>query len=125
MWAAQAAKMGYRWKIENGQKVRLSGDNWLGSSSLAIQFWPIYRIINEKGKTVVELWDGVNLKCTFRRKFSSEMYQTWLEIVELVATIQLTNEEDDMVWHFSSNGIYSSQSLYKVINFRCINTVHV
>ena len=55
MWAAQAAKMGYRWKIGNGQKVRLWEDNWLGSSSLAIQFWPIYRILNEKGKFVADL----------------------------------------------------------------------
>jgi len=48
MWAAQAAKMGYRWKVGNGRKLRLWEDNWLGSSSLAIQFWPLYRIFNEK-----------------------------------------------------------------------------
>jgi hypothetical protein len=125
IWAAQAAKMGYRWKIGNGQKARLWEDNWLGSSSLAIQFWPIYRILNEKGKSVADLWDGVKLKCTFRRNFSSEMYQNWLDIVELVSTIRFTDEEDDMIWHFSSNGVYSSQSLYKVINFRGIKNVHV
>jgi hypothetical protein len=37
----------------------------------------------------------------------------------------LSNEEDEMVWMFSSNGIYSSQSLYKIINFRGIKPVHV
>jgi len=32
-----------------------------------------------------------------------------------------------MIWHFSSNGVYSSQSLYKVINFRGIKIkiVHI
>lgn len=76
MWAAQAAKMGYRWKVGNGRKIRFWEDNWLGSSSLIIQFWPIYRIVNENGKTLADIWDGVNLKCTFRRTMSDEMYQS-------------------------------------------------
>jgi len=62
MRAAQTAKMGFRWNIGNGKRVRLWEDNWLGSSSLAIQFWPLYRIVNEKKKTVAEVWDGTDLK---------------------------------------------------------------
>jgi mannosylglycoprotein endo-beta-mannosidase len=114
MWATQAAKLGYKWKVGNGKKIRLWEDNWLGSTSLAIQFWPIYRILYEQGKTIAELWDGTNLKCTFRRNFSEALYQSWLEIVELVSTIELTEEEDEMVWQYTSKGTYSSQSLYKI-----------
>ena len=125
MWAAQAAKMGFLWKVGNERKVRFWEDTWLGSSSLAIQFWPIYRIINEHGKTVADLWDGSNLKCTFRRTVSDDLYQLWLEVVELVSTVNLSDEEDEMIWKFSSKGSYSSQSLYKVINFRGIKQVHV
>jgi hypothetical protein len=65
------------------------------------------------------------LKCTFRRSVSEELYQVWLEVVELVSTIRLTNDEDEMVWLFNSSVVYCSQSLYKVINFRGIKTVHV
>jgi hypothetical protein len=36
MWAAKATKIGYRWKIGDGRKVKFWEDNWLGSSSLAI-----------------------------------------------------------------------------------------
>jgi hypothetical protein len=125
MWAAQAAKMGYRWKVGNGRKIRLWEDNWLGSSSLAIQFWPLYRILNEKNKSIDELWDGRELKCTFRRSVNEELYQIWLDVVELVSILRLTNEEDEMIWLFNTSGVYSSQSLYKVINFRGIKTVHV
>jgi uncharacterized protein (DUF2235 family) len=117
--------MGYRWKVGNGRKIRLWEDTWIGSSSLAIQFYPLYRIINEHGKTIVELWDGHNLKVSFRRDVSESLYQSWLELVELVSTVQLTDEEDEMVWQFTSKGIYSSQSLYKVISFRGIKQVHV
>ena len=97
MWAAQAAKIGYKWKVGNGRKIRLWEDNWLGSSSLAIQFWHLYIILNEKNKSIVELWDGHVLKCTFRRNVSEELYQVWLEVVELVSTISLNNDEDEMV----------------------------
>jgi len=34
------------------------------------------------------------------------------------------NEEDSLIWTFNSRGVYSSQSLYKVINFRGV-TIHV
>jgi hypothetical protein len=48
MWAAKAANMGYRWKIGNGQKAKFWEDIWLGSSSLAIQFWELYVIVKNR-----------------------------------------------------------------------------
>jgi hypothetical protein len=59
------------------------------------------------------------------RNVSETLYQSWLEIVELAFTIQLTNDEDEIVWQFTSKGVYSSQSLYKIINFRGIKQVHL
>jgi hypothetical protein len=47
--------MGYRWYISNGKKVRFWEDNWLGSSCLAIQFWDIYVLVNEKAQTIFDL----------------------------------------------------------------------
>jgi hypothetical protein len=67
----------YRWKIGNGRKVKFWEDNWLGSYNLAIQFWDLYMIMNEKNKTVQELWDGTNLKCTFRRIVNPYMFREW------------------------------------------------
>jgi hypothetical protein len=58
MWAAKAAQMGLRWKVGDGKKIKFWEDNWLGSSSLAIQFWELYTIVNEKTGTIRELWDG-------------------------------------------------------------------
>jgi hypothetical protein len=39
--------------------------------------------------------------------------------------IHCCEDEDELIWHFNSNGVYSSQSLYRVINFRGIIPVHV
>lgn len=125
MLAIKAAKVGYKWKIGNGQKIRLWEDHWCGNSSLAIQFWPLYRILNEYGKTIAEIWDGFTLKCIFRRNLNDHLYQMWLEVIELVSTIQISPVEDEMVWQFSSKGTFTTQSLYKIVNFRGISQVHI
>lgn len=39
--AASTAKMGFRWRIGNGKNIKFWEDNWLGSSSLAIQYCEI------------------------------------------------------------------------------------
>jgi hypothetical protein len=70
-WAAQATRMGFKWKIGDGKKVRFWKNQWFSSCSLTIQFCAVYNIVNEQGKTVAEAWDGVNLKFTFRRTVDS------------------------------------------------------
>ena len=113
------------WKIGNGQKVKFWEDNWLGTSSLSIQFWRLYEIANEKTGTVCELWDGTNLRCTFRRTVDQCLMNEWLEVLQLASTIVLSFEEDALIWQFSSNGVYNSQSLYRIINCRGVFPVHV
>jgi hypothetical protein len=48
LWTAQAVKIGFRWKYGDGRRIRFWGDQWFGICSLAIQFWEIYMIVNEK-----------------------------------------------------------------------------
>jgi hypothetical protein len=49
----------------------------------------------------------------------------WLEVMQIASTINFSGEEDSMIWQFSSNGVYSSQSLYKIINNRGVLPVFV
>lgn len=66
----QAAMIGIHWKLGSGEKVRFWEDQWLGNTSLAILYWPLYVINEQQGKTVKEVWDGENLMLTFRRPVS-------------------------------------------------------
>jgi hypothetical protein len=50
--------------------------------------------------------------------------RVWLEIVQIASTIMFSDVEDNLIWKFNSNGIYSSQSLYMIINFRGVTPVH-
>ena len=42
-----------------------------------------------------------------------------------LSSLLYSDEEDALVWQFTSNGIYSSQSLYRIINFRGIKPILV
>jgi hypothetical protein len=55
LWAARVAKMGYRWKLGSGTRIHFWEDVWIGTSSLAIQYWKIYCLVNEHNKSVDEL----------------------------------------------------------------------
>jgi hypothetical protein len=39
--------MGHRWKLGKGNKICFWEDLWIGTSSLAIQYWDLYYIVNE------------------------------------------------------------------------------
>lgn len=74
MRAVQVATMAYRWKIGDGRKARFWEDCWLGSSSLAIQYWPLYRLVNEKNKPIADVWVDQELRFTFRRTLNEHLY---------------------------------------------------
>uniref|UniRef100_A0A0A9B169 Reverse transcriptase zinc-binding domain-containing protein n=1 Tax=Arundo donax TaxID=35708 RepID=A0A0A9B169_ARUDO len=125
LWATQALKFGYRWMVGNGKKVRFWEDTWFGTAPLAVLFWDLYSIVNEKGKAISEIWVENELRVSFRRTFSTDMWQRWLELVEISSSIQLNDEMDSMIWQYEPSGVYSTQSLYVVINFRDVTPVYI
>ena len=125
LWAAQAARLGYCWKVGNGRKVRFWKDMWFGGSSFAVQYWPLYVINNEKGITIERAWDGVNLKLTFRRAIPERLMLLWEELLQIASTIEFSDNDDDIIWQYDSKGKYSVQSLYSVVSFRGVTPVHV
>ena len=100
-------------------------DPWVGTSPLAIQYWPLYAIRNETSKTISEIWDGAQDKLSFRRNFNDKMMESWYQLEEIVKKITLVDETDSLVWQLDSKGVYSSSSLYHVINFRVVKPVFI
>jgi hypothetical protein len=49
----------------------------------------------------------------------------WWESVNVISDVTLSEEEDQMIWSYSSSGKYSVQTLYVVVNFRGISPVFV
>lgn len=93
-------------------------DQWFGNTSLTIIFWPLYVINEQQGKTIKEVWDGEELKLSFRRTVSNRLMLLWDELSAIGESITLNNEEDQILWSYNSNGKFSVQSLYAIINHR-------
>lgn len=126
MWATQAVKMGYRWKVGDGKSIKFWEDVWFGTSPLSILYWDIYSVSNQQTLTISEIWDGSQLLCSFRRTFSDAMMVQWLEILEIAKTIRLEDSlQDSLIWQYESNGSYSSKSLYAIINFRGVQPIYL
>jgi hypothetical protein len=49
----------------------------------------------------------------------------WLEILEIAKGITFSNSPDKLIWKYESNGVYSSKSLYAIVNFRGIQPVYL
>jgi hypothetical protein len=98
---------------------------WIGIVNLAIQYWELYYLVNEQNKSVAELWDGECLRCTFHRCVDRRLLLMSEELVNLVSTVELSEEHDAMAWQYQSTRVYSSQSLYAIINFRGVKPIYL
>jgi hypothetical protein len=67
----------------------------------------------------------VEIQLSFRRNFSEPMFHRWLELVEIVSSVRFNNDGDALVWQLDSKGVYTSQSLYSVINFRGVVPINI
>jgi hypothetical protein len=72
-------------------------------------------MVNEITRTISKLWDGVNMKCSSRRTVNEGLMNDLQEVVLLAPTITFCGEEDSMIWKFTSNMVYSSQSLSRLL----------
>jgi hypothetical protein len=72
-------------------------------------------IVNEKGISLRDVWDGVNLRMTFTRIVDSRLMM-WLELVQIASVVEFIEEDDSIIWQYKSSEKYSMQSLYAIVN---------
>jgi hypothetical protein len=82
---------------------------------LAVQFWDLYCICQEKTRTIAQVWVDGELRLTFRRVFSDEMMRLWDDLMSVVEGLKC----------YGSTGTYSSQFLYAIINYRGITPMYI
>jgi hypothetical protein len=83
--------------------------------------------VNEQHVTVAQAWDGEVLRLTFRRSFSVNRFNRWLELTQLLSIVALFDNNltrDEPVWEFHSIGQYSVSSFYAVVNNHGVILVH-
>jgi hypothetical protein len=48
----------------------------------------------------------------------------WLELKQIVSLVELVEEEDSIIWQYTSSGRFSVQSLYEIVNDRGVKPVY-
>ena len=66
--------------------------------SLSVQFWDLYAICNQMGGGLADIWDGQQVKLTFRRTFDDNMLEKWFELEEIVKSVVYKPGGDALVW---------------------------
>lgn len=89
--------MGIKWLVGNGKKVRFWEDHWFGNSSLAIQFWPLYVINDQQGKTIAQDWDGHVLRLTFRLAVSENLMNMWYDLLSIIDNLTSQEENNQII----------------------------
>ena len=116
-WDLSAARCFYKWKIGNGKMIDFWHDWWVGHCSLKTQFWDLYDICLQQKISVAKVWDGSQLKLSFRRCVDQALFDQWVLLCDLVGSTTLTADEDVPVWMLEICGCYSVKSFYTMINF--------
>jgi hypothetical protein len=57
----------------------------------------------KKNISIKEVWDGSNLRLTFRRTVNQSLMNQWYELLNICIGINLTSERDAIICHINGN----------------------
>jgi hypothetical protein len=98
--------------IGDGEGTYFWEDSWLGDGPLASQYPSLYAIVNYKNVTVANTIKEDDLNISFRRNLADDRWLAWLDLVERLMDIHITDEKDTFIWKLTDSGQFSVRSLY-------------
>ena len=72
----------------------------------------LYNIVHRKQVTVVTVFSETTLNITFRRSLTGNKWDKWLELVQRLMDVRISNEKDVFVWNLTPSGIFTVKSMY-------------
>jgi hypothetical protein len=72
-------------------------------SPLVVQFWDLYCICNEQLAVVAQVWNGTNIKLSFRMIFSARLMEQWYELEQICTRIYFSSDCDFLIWTYIAN----------------------
>jgi hypothetical protein len=76
------------------------------------QYPSLYSIVSHKNVTVAKILNQHQLNIGFRRVLSGNRWIVWLQLVERLMEVNLTDDSDSFIWHLTESGVFSVKSLY-------------
>jgi hypothetical protein len=79
---------------------------------LANQFPSLYSLVCYKNVKVAEVMNQIPLNISFRRVPGDDRRKAWLNLVECLMEVHISNEPDRFKWHLPASRDFSVKSLY-------------
>jgi hypothetical protein len=114
--------------IRDGSEIRFWEDKWLGNTTLRDQYPALYHIVRQKGDTLAKVLESFPPAVTFRRDLFGPRLTAWNELIQRLASVQLSHGPDEFKWNLTKNGKFTVDSMYRaslqsnepVVNFKPI-----
>ena len=101
--------------IKNGSETRFWEDQWLGQTTLREQYPALYDIVRYKGDTLAKVMGSSPPNVSFRRSLHRPRQASWNALLMRLDSVQLTHGSDRFQWNLNKNGLFSVDSMYKVL----------
>ena len=98
--------------VGDGKGIRFWEDTWLGDAPLAEQYPSLYAIVRHKNVVVNDVLSHAPLNIGFTRTLTGNKWTVWLQLVEKLMGVNLTNEPDSYKWRLTQSGMFSVKSMY-------------
>ena len=76
------------------------------------QYPMLYNIVQRKQVSVANIFSTIPLNITFRRSLTGNRWENWLELVNRLMNVNLSNSQDVFVWNLTSSGVFTVKSMY-------------
>jgi hypothetical protein len=98
--------------VKNGAQIRFWEDTWFGSMSLRRQYPSLSNIARHKQITVAEVFSSSTINLSWRRDLVGNNLTAWNRLLPRIASIALSQDQDEFRWNLHPNGQFSVKSHY-------------
>jgi len=99
--------------IKDRSQARFWEDIWLGNTPLREQYPQIYNIARGNQDTVEAVLSASPPNVSWWRDHFGNKLVMWNNLASRLATIALTQEDDEFTWNLNSIGVFSVKSHYQ------------
>jgi hypothetical protein len=100
--------------VGDGEGTRFWEDTWLGAEPLGSQYPNLYAIVKHKNVIVASAIKEDDLNISFKRNLIGDRWPSWLELVERIMDVHLSDERDTFKWNLTESGQFSIKSLHQI-----------
>jgi hypothetical protein len=101
--------------IKDGSEVCFWEDKWLVTTTLREQYPALYDIVCHKGDTIAHVLEANPPNVLFRRNLYGPRFVSWENLLQRLASVQLTDRKDEFQWNLHENGKFSVASMYNAL----------